>query len=129
SHAGVDYQWASAPLDAMGSAWRVVSAQAVEQIEAPVTAPKYQIAAISLLSIGVTALIGIVLTKGMIGILSALGRSMSALAEGDLDIEIRGSQRNDEIGDMARALAILQETSRSKVTLEQSSAADREAFD
>jgi methyl-accepting chemotaxis protein len=41
--------------------------------------------------------------------LVALSRSMSRLAEGDLDAEVRGAERGDEIGAMARALATFRE--------------------
>ena len=34
---------------------------------------------------------------------------MEALAEGDLDVEVRGAERTDEIGDMARAVEVFRE--------------------
>jgi methyl-accepting chemotaxis protein len=43
---------------------------------------------------------------------------MQDLAAGNLDIEITGSDRKDELGDMARALLIFQENGREKVRMQ-----------
>ena len=41
--------------------------------------------------------------------LVAMSSTMSRLAEGDLDVEVKGAERRDEIGAMARALATFRE--------------------
>lgn len=43
---------------------------------------------------------------------------MNDLAAGELDIEITGADRKDELGDMARALLVFQENGREKVRLQ-----------
>ncbi len=43
---------------------------------------------------------------------------MKDLAAGNLDIDIKGSDRKDELGDMARALLVFQENGREKVRLQ-----------
>lgn len=42
--------------------------------------------------------------------LAATGRAMSSLAEGDVDVEITGTERRDEIGEMAEALAVFRDS-------------------
>jgi len=42
--------------------------------------------------------------------LAATGRAMASLAEGDVDVEIAGTERRDEIGEMAQALAVFRDS-------------------
>ncbi|MDX8327208.1 methyl-accepting chemotaxis protein (plasmid) [Agrobacterium rosae] len=48
----------------------------------------------------------LVSSKGITGPLRKLGGAMSTLAAGELDVEIDGRQRRDEIGDMARSVEV-----------------------
>ena len=57
--------------------------------------------------------------------LADLSRRMNALAAGDLDVEIGGLERKDEIGDMARAVQVLKEHAVERVRLEASASASR----
>jgi len=78
-----------------------------------------QLAAGSLLSMELligTLVFGIILSiiaiLGAMSIsrpISRLNKTMDALAAGDLDVEVRGSDRGDELGDMARAVEIFRE--------------------
>jgi methyl-accepting chemotaxis protein len=49
--------------------------------------------------------------------LSASVESMTALASGDLEVEISGTERNNELGDMARAMRAFQEGALERVSL------------
>jgi len=42
--------------------------------------------------------------------LAETGRVMASLAEGDVDVEISGTERRDEIGEMAQALAVFRDS-------------------
>ena len=44
--------------------------------------------------------------------LRKLTKASTALAEGDLEVEIEGADRGDELGDMARAVEVFRENSR-----------------
>jgi methyl-accepting chemotaxis protein len=57
--------------------------------------------------------------------LADLSRRMNALAAGDLEVEIGGLERKDEIGDMARAVQVLKEHAVERVLLEASASASR----
>ena len=57
--------------------------------------------------------------------LAELSRRMNALATGDLEVEIGGLERKDEIGDMARAVQVLKEHAVERVRLEASASASR----
>ncbi len=54
-------------------------------------------------------LLGWLFARGIGGQLSALGRRMAGVAAGDLDSPIAGEGRRDEIGAMARALAVFRD--------------------
>jgi len=49
-----------------------------------------------------------------------LAKAMRALAQGDLDVEIHGVGRGDELGDMSRAVEVLRENSREQRRLQSS---------
>jgi methyl-accepting chemotaxis protein len=55
--------------------------------------------------------------------------SMRRLADGDTRSEIRGAERGDEIGEMARALAVLQEASAARAAAEAEIARNKDALD
>jgi methyl-accepting chemotaxis protein len=57
--------------------------------------------------------------------LSRLSLQMQALAEGDLDVEISGHNRKDEIGEMARAVKVFKEHAQQRVALERAAVAER----
>ncbi len=50
--------------------------------------------------------------------LSRLGDAMSEIAQGDLEIDIKGTARRDEIGLMARSLQVFKESAIEKIRLE-----------
>jgi len=57
--------------------------------------------------------------------LSRLSNSMNALAQGNLDVEIEGSHRRDEVGDMAKSVEVFKTAGLEKIRL-QAEAADRQ---
>jgi methyl-accepting chemotaxis protein len=57
--------------------------------------------------------------------LAELSHRMNALASGDLEVEIGGIERKDEIGDMARAVQVLKDHAVERLRLEASASASR----
>ena len=57
--------------------------------------------------------------------LAELSRRMQALASGDLEVDIRGLERKDEIGDMARTVQVFKEHAIERLQLEAAAAASR----
>ncbi len=77
--------------------------------------------------IALLAGVGLIATfKGPIG---RITNAMRELADGQLETAIDGDKRNDEIGDMARALGIFKKNALEKVRMEESSQAQRAASD
>lgn len=52
------------------------------------------------------------------GSISSVVNRMKELAQGNLDIDIAGADRKDELGDMARALLVFQDNGREKIRLQ-----------
>jgi methyl-accepting chemotaxis protein len=57
----------------------------------------------------VVLLLGGLIARSIGGPIQALTRDMVRLADNDFDVELAGQQRSDEIGDMARAVAVFRE--------------------
>ena len=64
---------------------------------------------ITLVLLMVTVVLVTIIVRGITGPIAAMTEVMSHLAEGDKDIEIEGAERGDEIGGMARAVAVFKE--------------------
>jgi methyl-accepting chemotaxis protein len=58
--------------------------------------------------------------------LTRLGERMGTLAQGKLDIEIEGTERKDEVGQMARTVLVFRDAGLEKVRLEGAAAEQRE---
>ncbi|MBO0131929.1 methyl-accepting chemotaxis protein [Agrobacterium sp. Rnr] len=57
--------------------------------------------------------------------LKGVASTMSRLADGDLSVDIDGSERRDEVGDMVRATIVFRDAARENLRLEEEAAAAR----
>ena len=67
------------------------------------------------------------LTRNINALLAGLAASMGHVARGDLEADVAGLHRPDEIGDMARALEVFKQTGRDKIEMARSQDAERAA--
>jgi len=101
---------AYAPMIFLGSRWAILTEMEVAEIFAPITkTTKFVILTIIVSSL-LVAMFGIYLARGMSKPIVQMTRSMRAVADGNLDVEVVGSERRDEIGDMAHALAVFRKS-------------------
>jgi len=85
-------------------------------------------------TIGLAASAGIGIWLAMVGIarpLTRLGERMNTLAQGkfDIDIEIEGAERKDEIGKMAKTVLVFREAGQEKLRLEAAAVEQRKEAD
>ena len=85
---------------------------------------------IALGTVGVAFLIGLILslyvaTRGITGPIGRLRERMASLASGDTSSKIEGLERKDEIGSMAKAVLVFQESAIERIRLEQETEANR----
>ncbi len=68
---------------------------------------------------------GLMLVETLRGPLKRVTDVMTRLARGELDIEIDGRERGDEIGDMVRSVAVFRDNARQTIRLEREAEAQR----
>jgi len=97
---------AAAPITTRGEPWAAVAVMAADEVLAPVTNMRNMMLMIGAALLAVVAALGLLFSRSITKPISRLTETMEALAEGDLDVDVRGAQRRDELGAMARAVEV-----------------------
>ena len=84
----------------------------------------FSIAGAVLVALLIGALFAVVITLAVTRPIRELTGVMTTLASGNLDIDISGAKRQDEIGDMSRAVQVFRDNARERVRLEASNKAE-----
>ncbi len=118
----------SSPLDFMGTRWVIMA----EIDEAEVMAPIYYFFRIAAIEVVVLLLIvtgvGVLVARGISKPISSMSEAMNKLASDDYDVEIPGTDRSDEIGDMASSVQVFKENGmEAKRLQEQQAIAEQQA--
>ena len=106
---GYDVESAAVPLDFQGVRWAVLAQVSIDEAFAPVFAMRNQMILLGLVLLAVVAVIGFLFARGITRPLSLMNKAMEKLAKNDLEVEIEGRQRGDEIGAMARAVQVFKD--------------------
>lgn len=106
--------------------WVLGSGVLLTDMEAAFWSAVSKYAGISLLFIVMTAVLGTLMVKSISGSIKSLNKSMVAIADNNLDEEVEGIERPDEIGAMCRAVAIFRDNALARQELEAKTAADFE---
>ncbi len=88
--------------------WVVGTGVYVDDIDTMFRRQAMRLGGIGVIGLVVTVALSLVITRGVVRPLAAIGNQMDGLAEGRLDNDIPGADRSDEIGSMARALQSMQ---------------------
>ena len=101
---------AAAPVDVThNQSWGLVAVMDRAEVFAPITRLGYVILGIGVaLLLGVTA-VGWLFSRTITKPITRLNRAMSELAEGNLTVEVKGADRRDEIGAMARSVEVFRQ--------------------
>jgi methyl-accepting chemotaxis protein len=121
-----DLVMVSAPMTYQGTNWAIVAAQGIDEVDAPLNGLRNSMLLAALVLFAAAAAGGYVVALSLSRPISGLVGSMSALADGKLDIELKGADRADEIGDMTRAVAVFQENAQERARLEELARGERE---
>ncbi len=97
------------PLVYAGTAWTLVVQADVAEILAPVAAMRTSLIIGSLVILLVAGAAGLFFAARISGPISAITASMARLAAGDTAVAIPAADGRDEIGEMARAVAVFKE--------------------
>ncbi|MFD2647617.1 methyl-accepting chemotaxis protein [Devosia albogilva] len=97
------------PVAVGDTVWAVVAVQPEQEAYAAVVEMRNMTLIVGGVLLAIAAVVGMLFARSLTKPISRLTSTMEALAEGDLDVEVRGAQRQDEIGAMARAVEVFRE--------------------
>jgi methyl-accepting chemotaxis protein len=89
--------------------WAVVAAQPQDEAYASITNMRNMMLAIGGALLAFAAVVGYFFARSVSRPISRLTDTMETLASGQLDVEVKGAARSDEIGAMARAVEVFRE--------------------
>ena len=97
------------PFEFLGAKWALVAVIADQEINAPIAAMRDNIAVVAAVCLLVIIVIGMFVARSVTKPVTALTTTMRRLAEGDLDVELAGVGRRDEIGEMSSAVQVFKD--------------------
>ncbi len=99
----------AAPVEYQGVKWVVLATQTEAEVFAPVNDMRNAMIAVGGALLLVAAGLGFLFSRSVTGPISRLTGTMRSLADGNLEVEIKGANRSDEIGEMARTVEVFRE--------------------
>ncbi len=107
TYRGEELNLLSVPFEFAGVNWAVVAVQGASESNAPVDQLRNLLIAIGSVILGVIMIAGFLFARTITRPIANLSSTMADLAEGNLDVDVEGTQGQDELGDMARAWTCL----------------------
>ncbi len=115
------------PIDFQGARWALLAQIDRAEAEAPIIAMRNKVILVVALLLTVIAAIAIFLSRRITGAITTMTGVMQKLAEGDNTVEVTGTDRGDEIGDMARTVLVFKENAVETERLAKAQEAERAA--
>ena len=97
------------PVAVGDTVWAVVAVQPEHEVFAAVDEMRNLTLMVGGVLLAIAAAVGALFARSLTKPISRLTSTMEALAEGDLDVDVRATERQDEIGAMARAVEVFRE--------------------
>jgi methyl-accepting chemotaxis protein len=114
---------AAAPITTRAGNWAAVAVMATSEVLAPVTNMRNMMLAIGAALLAVVGAMGLLFSRTITLPISRLTATMQALAKGNLDLDVPGAQRSDELGAMAQAVEVFRENGRRVAQMTEAEAA------
>jgi len=121
SYRGEPLNLLSAPFEYAGVKWAVAAVQSVEESSAPVRELRNLLILIGGVLLGIILIFGFFFARTITRPIAKLSQTMSELIGGKLDVEVIGADRQDELGEMARAVDVFKENAIARERLEKES--------
>jgi methyl-accepting chemotaxis protein len=99
----------AAPFEFDGTKWAVVATQTEAEVFAPVNGMRNAMIGVGAALLAIAAGLGLLFARSVTKPITTLTGTMKALAEGNLEVEIKGANRSDEIGEMAKTVEVFRE--------------------
>jgi methyl-accepting chemotaxis protein len=97
------------PVEFNGAKWAMVTTIGEDEALAPIANMRNMMLALGAGLLVIAAAGGFMFSRGVTKPITRLTGTMGALARGDLEVEVRGAERSDEIGAMAQAVQVFKE--------------------
>jgi methyl-accepting chemotaxis protein len=97
------------PVEFNGAKWAMVTTISEDEAFAPITEMRNMMLAIGVALLAVAALVGFLFSRTITKPISRLTKTMDALAQGQLETEVKGAERSDELGAMAKAVGVFKD--------------------
>lgn len=98
------------PFSFEGVNWAIISEEGQDEAYAPVAEMLNTMLMLGAGLLAVAAAIAFFLSRSITKPLVSLNKTMVSLAEGDLEVEVVGTERNDELGKMAKSVEVFKES-------------------
>lgn len=93
-------------FDYLGNDFILLAMQSYAEANAPVVAMRNRMLVAGVVLLAVAAVFGIVAARTITSPIERLVASANRLAAGDVNVDVEGAERSDEIGDMSRAVGV-----------------------
>jgi len=103
---------AAAPIATRGQPWAAVAVMATDEVLAPVANMRNMMVLIGAGLLAVVAAAGLLFSRTITRPITRLTETMKQVAEGRLDLDVPGGERQDELGAMAQAVEVFRENGR-----------------
>jgi methyl-accepting chemotaxis protein len=97
------------PVSFEGHNWALVTTIGEDEAMAPLTGMRNSILIGGGAVLALAVILGLLFSRSIARPISRLTRTMDGLAQGDLEVEVQGKDRQDEIGAMARSVEVFRE--------------------
>ena len=114
----LDLAKAVIPMEFMGTKWAVLAVQSWDELNLPLNTLRNTLFLIGLVLLTTAAVAGYFVALGITKPITSFVKSMKLIASGQLDVNLDEQKRNDEIGEMAKAVKIFQDNSIARKRLE-----------
>ncbi|MGE0230372.1 MAG: methyl-accepting chemotaxis protein [Flavobacteriaceae bacterium] len=126
SYRATEMQIAIVPVSIDGVDWAVVAAQSADEIAAPIDRLRMSMVILGLAAIAIIiVVVGIIISWMVSRPLEGLARRMTALTQGDTNVDLAEVTRRDEVGDMVRAIAVFRDNAVEREKLQELTEKDR----
>ena len=117
TYRGLTMLTTAVPLRFIDQEGALVSVISTDEVLAPIVGMRNLVLGIGGVLLLLVTAIGLLISRSVTKPLSRLTTTMETLAEGNLEADVQGTQRKDEIGAMSRAVEIFRENARQVHTL------------
>lgn len=127
SYRDMNMSYYAVPFEYWGADWAIVAAQSVDEINAPITAMGLKILLITLGMLAAIGTVGYFLSRAMVKPITGIVALLSRLANGDTNFKTDEYMREDEIGEIAKAVEVFRVNTIKRQELEEEAEKDRQS--